>query len=78
LVRPDACNFDTCADELRFFRREPSPSRFTGIENVHGRYGAGDTREIVSQMPESGVLFGDGIKADYLPFNSGAVTARWV
>jgi len=32
----------------------------TGAEIVHGRIGAGETLQIVSQMPEGGALFGDG------------------
>jgi hypothetical protein len=28
---------------------------------------------IVSQMPENGVIFSDGIESDYLEFNSGAL-----
>jgi NAD kinase len=72
-ARTDACRFDPCADELRFFVREPWPSRSTGAEIVHGPIGAGATLEIVSEMPEGGVLFGDGVESDYLPFNSGAV-----
>ncbi len=28
---------------------------------------------LTSQMPEHGVIFSDGIEADYLEFNSGAV-----
>jgi hypothetical protein len=72
-ARADACRFDPCAEELRFFVREPWPSRATGAEIVHGRVIAGEALQIVSQMPEGGVLFGDGVETDYLPFNSGAV-----
>jgi hypothetical protein len=28
---------------------------------------------IVSQMPENGVIFSDGIESDYLEFNSGSL-----
>ena len=28
---------------------------------------------IISQMPQDGVIFSDGVDSDYLEFNSGAV-----
>ena len=58
---------------LRFAVREPWPSKTTGATLVHGILGAGDALEIVSQMPQNGCIFSDGIEADYLSFNSGSV-----
>jgi hypothetical protein len=53
--------------------REPFPSRTSSTELVYGRV-ARDTRLIVrSLMPEGGVIFSDGIEADYLTFSSGTV-----
>jgi hypothetical protein len=31
--------------------------------------------QIVSQMPQDGVIFSDGVEADYLAFDSGAVAS---
>ena len=52
--------------------REPFPSRTTGASLVIGRIAARERRwTIVSEMPENGVIFSDGIEADFLEFNSG-------
>lgn len=70
----DGYRFDWEADELRFSVREPFPSRTTGAELVYGRIcGAREELMVTSQMPQNGVLFSDGVEADYLEFNSGAV-----
>ena len=37
------------------------------------RLKAGETLEIISQMPQNGVIFGDGMEHDALVFNSGAI-----
>jgi hypothetical protein len=34
---------------------------------------AGETLEVTSQMPQGGVIFSDGVEADYLSFDSGAI-----
>jgi hypothetical protein len=73
LRRENAARFDSRADELRFSVREPWASRTTGATLVHGRIGPGEALEIVSQMPQNGCIFSDGVEADYLPFNSGTV-----
>jgi Predicted sugar kinase len=73
LLAPDACRFDPSADELVFSVREPWASRTTGATLVHGRIGPGAVLEIVSQMADGGVIFSDGVEADYLPFSGGAV-----
>ncbi len=60
------------ADYLYFTVREPFPSRTTAATLV---FGAVTTREplcLLSQMAENGVIFSDGIEADFLEFNSGA------
>ncbi|WP_217597563.1 sugar kinase [Cohnella sp. GbtcB17] len=59
------------SDWLRFTVREPFPSRTTGIELVYGRIENGQALEVVSQMPEGGVIFSDGVEEDYLEFRSG-------
>ena len=63
------------ADYLHYFVREPYPSRVTGATIVIGRIAHAETMSVVSQMPENGVIFSDGIESDYLEFNSGTQAA---
>ena len=56
---------------LIFNVREPYPSRSTGAELVFGRVGGKQSLRIRSLMPESGVIFSDGMEADGLDFRSG-------
>jgi NAD kinase len=67
-----AYRFDWEADHLQFSVREPFISRTSRARLIHGRIEAGEELEIVSQMPQNGVIFSDGVEADYLAFNSGA------
>jgi hypothetical protein len=60
------------ADHLYFTVREPFPSKTTGTSLVFGRIGVNGPLEIDSLMPERGVIFSDGIEADFLEFNSGS------
>ncbi len=64
-------SFPWDADRLHWFVREPFPSRGLGTELVIGWLGGGECLRLVSQMPEDGVVFSDGIEADFLAFNSG-------
>jgi NAD kinase len=59
------------ADYLNYVVREPFPSRNSGASLVIGRIASQDAMVIVSEMPEHGVIFSDGIEADFLEFNSG-------
>ncbi|MFO1029091.1 MAG: hypothetical protein U1E70_28295 [Acetobacteraceae bacterium] len=59
------------AGALRFFVREPFPSRTTGASLVFGSVSAGETMIVVSEMAENGVIFSDGMEADSLEFNAG-------
>lgn len=59
--------------ELRFCVREPFPSRSSQTELVFGRVTGAETLCITSLMPENGTIFSDGIEADCLGFNSGAI-----
>ena len=59
------------APMLNFAVREPFPSRNTGAEIVFGRIGVGEVLRVQSEMAENGVIFSDGIEADFLEFNSG-------
>ncbi len=56
---------------LVFTVREPFPSHTTGVDLVFGEICAGASLTIDSHMPERGVIFSDGIEADFLEFNSG-------
>jgi len=56
---------------LYFSVREPFPSKVTGTEVVFGKVDQKAPLHIVSEMPDYGVIFSDGIETDYLEFNSG-------
>lgn len=60
------------AEQLYFTVREPFPSRQTQSDLVFGSITPQSPLRLRSLMPESGVLFSDGIEADFLEFNSGA------
>jgi hypothetical protein len=51
--------------------REPFPSNVTGTKLVFGRVTSSNKMQITSQMASNGVIFSDGIEADFLEFNSG-------
>jgi NAD kinase len=56
---------------LAYFVREPFPSVATGVE-LDGAALAGDQElEVVSEMSEGGVIFGDGIESDAVDFLTG-------
>jgi NAD kinase len=59
------------ADYLHFTVREPFPSKASAASLVAGRIGARASLTLVSAMAENGVVFSDGIEADYLEFNAG-------
>jgi NAD kinase len=62
-------------DILQFAVREPFPSRTSQASLVFGRVGGNDRLTLRSLMPENGVIFSDGIEADYLGFSSGMVAS---
>jgi len=53
--------------------REPFLSRHSQTDLVAGVLEEGDELVIGSQMPTSGVIFSDGVEADFLEFNSGTI-----
>jgi len=53
--------------------REPFVSRHSAAGIVAGLIGPEDHLELESLMPSGGVIFSDGIEADFLEFNSGAL-----
>ena len=61
------------ADELLFVVREPFRSKRTQCGLVAGRVRAGHPLQLESLMPAGGVIFSDGVEADFLRFNAGAV-----
>jgi NAD kinase len=70
LIKGDG-SFPWDSDYLHYFVREPYPSRTTGADIVIGRIPRAERMTLVSQMPENGVIFSDGIESDFLEFNSG-------
>jgi NAD kinase len=59
------------ADYLTFAVREPFPSRHSAATLVFGQVTAKCPLNLVSLMPEAGVIFSDGIESDRLEFLSG-------
>jgi NAD kinase len=57
--------------ELTFAVREPFPSRHSAATILFGRVSRKTPLDLVSWMPDNGVIFSDGIEADRLEFNSG-------
>ena len=64
--------FDPESEELAFSVREPFVSRTSAAGIVFGRIRPGESLELVSEMPQNGLIFSDGVESDYLEFNSGA------
>jgi NAD kinase len=58
---------------LIFVVREPFVSRHSQAGLVAGIIGAEQELQMESLMPSGGVIFSDGIEADYLQFNAGVV-----
>lgn len=69
----ESYRFDPEADTLVFTVREPFASKVSGASLVFGRIEAGAWLEVESRMPQDGVIFSDGVEADTLQFNGGAV-----
>lgn len=59
------------ADYLYFSVREPFPSKVSKTEIVFGKVTQETPLKVLSQMPENGVIFSDGIESDFIQFNSG-------
>ena len=66
-----AFDFPWDSPQLFFTVREPFPSRTSQVSLVFGRITAKEPLIMVSQMPENGVIFSDGIETDFLEFRSG-------
>ncbi len=59
------------AGHLVFSVREPWPSKNSAAEITFGKVTARRPLRLVSAMAENGVIFSDGIEADFLSFNAG-------
>jgi NAD kinase len=64
-------SFPWDARHLFFTVREPFPTRTTATTLLFGRVTDQQPLILESQMGEDGVIFSDGIEADFLDFNSG-------
>ena len=68
-LQPKSISWDK--DQLFFSVREPFPSKTSQASLVFGTVSQNKPLKILSQMPENGVIFSDGIESDFLSFNSG-------
>jgi NAD kinase len=59
------------SDYLYYTVREPFPSKTSSATLVFGKITSLRPLKLVSQTPEVGVIFSDGIESDFLVFNSG-------
>jgi len=71
LTRAKAPNFPWDANYLHFTVREPFPSTTSKATLVFGKISPQTPMRLISQMPENGVIFSDGIENDFLVFNAG-------
>lgn len=71
LPPPEAGRFPWEADQLIYAVREPWPSKATGASLVYGVITKAKPLVITSQMADNGIIFSDGVEADYLAFNAG-------
>ena len=60
---------------LAFVVREPFLSKWSGVKLGAGLLEEGEELRLESLMPDGGVLFSDGVEADALAFNAGAVAS---
>ena len=61
------------ADSLVFVVREPFVSKTSGASVVCGIVTRESPLVVEAQTPENGVIFSDGVEADFLDFNAGAI-----
>lgn len=67
--------FDSAEPFLCFVVREPFVSKTSTAGIVFGWIGSTSKLVMTSHMPENGVIFSDGIEADFIQFNSGSVAS---
>lgn len=68
-------NFAWDANYLYFSIREPWPSKTSSAETTFGKITPDNPLRLISQMPENGVIFSDGIENDFIEFNSGTLAS---
>ena len=59
------------AERLTFAVREPFPSRSSTASMIFGHVTRAQTLKLYSRMPDNGVIFSDGMEADFLRFTAG-------
>lgn len=59
------------ANRLAFVVREPFRSKYSGVNLSAGRIRGAEKLIVESYMPSNGIVFSDGIEADFIHFNSG-------
>lgn len=59
------------SDQLTFAVREPFPMKRAQATLVHGQVTRDQPLHLRSRMPEHGVIFSDGMEADFLRFTAG-------
>ncbi|MDP3728670.1 MAG: sugar kinase [bacterium] len=69
--RKNEALFPYDAPYLVYSVREPFSSKITGTKLVYGKVCDSQPLEIVSHMPENGIIFSDGIENDCLEFTAG-------
>jgi len=72
-VKPSGLKMKWEDPRLLFVVREPFISRHSQASIVAGLLSPGQNLSLESLMPSGGVIFSDGIEADFLEFNSGAI-----
>src|SRR5262249_40939228 len=70
-VKPIRMNWEE--ERLLFIVREPFASRHSQATIVAGAIMPNQPLPLGSQRPTGGVIFSDGVEADHLDFNSGAI-----
>jgi NAD kinase len=68
-----AVHFDWEDPRLLYAVREPFVSRHSSAQIVAGILDPGDELVLHSLMPSGGVIFSDGMEADFLNFSTGAI-----
>lgn len=72
-LEPARWRFDWEAAQLIFVVREPFVSQTSQAGLVAGIIRPDTALVLESLLPDQGLIFSDGIEADYLPFNAGAI-----
>ncbi len=70
-LQPPPMNWET--DQLLYVVREPFVSKTSAAGIVCGAITPETPLRLESAMPEGGVIFSDGVIADYLAFNAGTI-----